>query len=224
MEETLKPRARDGAYRELRAIHDEIGPAICKQVSSFRRIWSEGTEEDIFCELAFCLLTPQSGAFRCARALEILRGKDLVLRGSAAELAAELAIVRFRNRKASFIVEARAHFVRGGVLAVREALVSAGDVPARRRRLASTIKGLGWKEASHFLRNTGFGDDLAILDRHILRNLVRLGVLSGIPASLTERRYLWIEEAMRAFSREIGIPLGDLDFVLWYREAGAVFK
>jgi N-glycosylase/DNA lyase len=49
-------------------------------------------------------------------------------------------------------------------------------------------------------------------------------VLPDIPRSLTERRYLRIEEEMRAFSRDIGIPMGNLDFVLWYREAGAVFK
>jgi N-glycosylase/DNA lyase len=224
MKEFLTLRTRDDAWRELKAIHDEIRPEIRRQVRAFRQIWIEGTEEDVFCELVFCLLTPQSSAFRCARALEILRGRDLVLRGSAGEISGELAIVRFRNRKASFIVQARAHFLRHDALMVRETLLSAGDVLARRRWLSSSIKGLGWKEASHFLRNTGFGDDLAILDRHILRNLVRLGVLHGIPSSLNGRHYLRIEEDMRAFSRDIGIPMGDLDFVLWYREAGAVFK
>jgi thermostable 8-oxoguanine DNA glycosylase len=33
-----------------------------------------------------------------------------------------------------------------------------------------------------------------------------------------------MEHSMRAFALDIGIPLGDLDFVLWFREAGAVFK
>ena len=58
--------------------------------------------------------------------------------------------------------------------------------------LVREVKGLGWKEASHFLRNIGFRD-LAILDRHILRNLRRHGVIRTIPASLPEKRYLAIE-------------------------------
>ena len=29
---------------------------------------------------------------------------------------------------------------------------------------------MSYKEASHFLRNIGFGENIAILDRHILKN------------------------------------------------------
>ena len=86
------------------------------------------------------------------------------------------------------------------------------------------IKGLGYKEASHFLRNIGRGEDLAILDRHILKNLALLGVIDEVPSSPTKRLYLEIEEKMAAFSRQTNIPMGHLDLLLWYKEAGEVFK
>jgi len=41
--------------------------------------------------------------------------------------------------------------------------------------LVKNLTGLGYKEAGHFLRNIGSGK-IAILDRHILRNLHALAL------------------------------------------------
>ncbi|HNX08865.1 MAG TPA: DNA lyase, partial [Methanothrix sp.] len=70
----------------------------------------------------------------------------------------------------------------------------------------------------------GRGESLAILDRHILKNLVLLGVISEVPATLTKKMYLEIEQKMIAFSKDAKIPMGHLDLLLWYKEAGEVFK
>ena len=85
-------------------------------------------------------------------------------------------------------------------------------------------KGIGYKEAGHFLRNIGFNQDLAILDRHILRNLKKLDVIDSFPESLTKRQYLTIEVKMMEFSEAIRIPMSHLDFVLWYKETGEILK
>src|SRR5438034_9606199 len=89
-----------------------------------------------------------------------------------------------------------------------------------REWLVENVKGLGYKEASHFLRNIGLGEGFAILDRHILRNLDRLGVITEIPVSITKKRYLEIEEKLRRFATEIGIPLADLDLRSEERRVG----
>jgi len=83
---------------------------------------------------------------------------------------------------------------------------------------------MGYKEASHFLRNIGFGENLAILDRHILRNLHRLHVLNEIPKYLTAKKYLAIEGKMRQFADDVKIQMSHLDLLLWYRETGGIFK
>jgi len=86
------------------------------------------------------------------------------------------------------------------------------------------IDGFGYKEASHFLRNIGRGEGLAILDRHVLRNLRRHGVLRSVPDSLARRRYLEIEEKVQRFARDVRISMAALDLVFWSRETGEVFK
>ena len=61
-------------------------------------------------------------------------------------------------------------------------------------------------------------------DRHILKNLKRLGVISAVPDSLSRRQYLIIEVKMKEFSEAIHIPMSHLDFVLWYKETGEILK
>ena len=107
---------------------------------------------------------------------------------------------------------------------LRATLSGFADPAEAREWLVANIKGMGYKEASHFLRNIGLGENLAILDRHILKNLVLLGVINEAPASLSKRIYLEIEGKMAAFSQETKIPMGHLDLLLWYKEAGEVFK
>ncbi|MGI0148123.1 MAG: N-glycosylase/DNA lyase, partial [Thermoplasmata archaeon] len=63
-----------------------------------------------------------------------------------------------------------------------------------------------------------------ILDRHIMRNLIRHGVIASMPRSLTPKRYLAIEDVMDRFADDIGIPMAAIDLLLWSRETGEIFK
>lgn len=109
-------------------------------------------------------------------------------------------------------------------ISIKALLDKFSDVYERREWLVKNIKGLGYKEASHFLRNIGFGKDIAILDRHILKNLNLLGVIKEIPESMGRKKYLGIEKNMAEFAKEIDIPLAHLDLLLWYKETGEIFK
>jgi N-glycosylase/DNA lyase len=212
------------AVRELKALYSKKRPAIEKRLAEFKLIWKKGTEEKIFTELAFCLLTPQSKAKLCWQKIESLSKNRKLFRASAPELARSICPVRFHNNKARYIVEARKLFSKSGKISVRERLSALGDPEEMRNWLVKNIKGLGMKEASHFLRNVGLGDDLAILDRHILRNLADLGVIPGIPKTLTVKNYLDIEARMKDFSEKAGIPLAHLDLLFWSKETGEIFK
>mgnify|MGYP001596399044 FL=1 len=98
------------------------------------------------------------------------------------------------------------------------------DILKTREWLAENVKGIGYKEASHFLRNIGFGKNLAILDVHILKNLKNHGVIKKIPKSLTKREYLNIENKLREFCKKINIPMDELDLLFWSKETGFIFK
>jgi len=210
---------RGGLKKIYRKIYEEID----RKCNAFKETWQH-SEESVFKEMVFCLMTPQSKAEVCWRTTEEIFYDGSVYYASAAELSSKLQKVRFRNNKARYIVELRNRFVRNNKVEVRDFLVSLGDEKEIRNWLALNIKGYGLKEASHFLRNVGKGTSLAILDRHILRNLVLYNVIEDIPKSLPKNKYEEIENKMNTFSNELGIPLSHLDFVIWYEQTGRIFK
>ncbi|MCD6363872.1 MAG: N-glycosylase/DNA lyase [Synergistetes bacterium] len=197
---------------------------IEKRIQEFKRVWERGSEEDLFSELAFCLLTPQSKAEICWSAVEALRDDGTLFNGSLEEIAERLNGVRFRKQKALYIIEARESFKHNGVLSLRSSLTRFKDAFAVREWLVKKVRGMGYKEASHFLRNIGKGDSLAILDRHVLRSMIDFKIIDEIPNSISKKRYLLLEEKLRRFSNRIGIPLVHLDFVFWFERTGRIFK
>jgi thermostable 8-oxoguanine DNA glycosylase len=82
------------------------------------------------------------------------------------------------------------------------------------REMVKAIKGIGDKQASHFLASLGF-EDYAVLDVHVLEGLVELGVIPKKPKSLTHGEYLTIEGKMKKFCQTEGIPFHHLDTILW---------
>ena len=214
---------QEKAVRELQALYGERRDAIQKRLREFKEILDRN-DDDVFAELCFCLLTPQSSARTCWAAVSRLKERSLLLKGEANEIQPRLNDVRFGDSKAKYIVEARDLFTKDGKLYLKSHLSSFANPFELREWMVENVKGLGYKEASHFLRNVGLGEGFAILDRHILRNLKRMDVISEVPVSITKKRYLEIEEKLRRFSREVGIPLADLDLLFWSRETGWIFK
>ncbi|MCX7597615.1 MAG: N-glycosylase/DNA lyase [Armatimonadetes bacterium] len=217
---TVRQRALDDLKRRYVALKD----AIQTRLGEFRRLGDEASDEDLFAELVFCLFTPQSKARQCWAAVERLRDCGLLLCGEACEVAGQLKGVRFHNTKAANVVALRELFTRDGHLAVRETLDRLGEPRAAREWLVANVRGLGYKEATHFLRNIGRAAGMAILDRHILRNLVHLGVIEEMPRSLSRRKYMEIEEAMVDVAQAMGITVEELDLLLWCKETSDLFK
>ena len=227
-----RPRPRGVRFRESRAAYGHLDDlqreyaekrdAIRARLEEFREKWRE-SDESLFEEVAYCILAIQTKARASDAAVRGLKDRGLLIEGDAPAIAEFLRPrVRFHNHKAAYLVAARERLL-GGDLSLREWL-STTPTRAVRERLVRDVDGLGYKEASHFLRNVGRGEDLAILDRHVLRNLRYHGVIHEVPRSLSRRRYLTIEEKVRAFSAAVGIPMAALDLVLWSRETGEVFK
>jgi N-glycosylase/DNA lyase len=216
----------DSSIQELLALYDQRREEIEARLAEFREAWQHGSDENLFFEMVFCLCTPQSSALSCDKAVRELRDRGLLLNGSQEDILRVLDThrVRFPENKARWIVEARKKFFSSEPSLRRKLSERADDPHELRDWLQQEVLGLGLKEASHFIRNIGLGEDLAILDRHILNNLLRLGVIDLIPKSLSRKRYLEIEARMRDFCRRVGIPMGQMDLLLWARQTGFVFK
>ncbi len=208
--------------RILKEIYVKIKPEIEEKLKEFENIYK--SDEKTFMELIFCLLTPQSKAETCWNTVLKMKRKGFLKNAKIKDLIDVLKGIRFRNNKANYIVNAQKMFVKDGKIVLREVLNQYDDELEIREFLVKNVKGLGMKEASHFLRNIGKGQNIAILDRHILRCLKDFGVIKETPLSLSKNKYLEIEDRMRKFSEEIGIPISHLDFVCWYLKTGRIFK
>ncbi len=216
---------KEDFFSEVKIIYDEMKDSIEKRLDDFKNMWLRGNDMDIYVELAFCVLTPQSKAKNAWSAISKLRDDFLLLEGSEEDIVEHLNVVRFKNNKAKNLVLLRGKMSNSdGVIAAKQIINSLGDPNEKREWLVQNIRGIGYKEASHFLRNIGFGDEIAILDRHILKNLVRLGVIEEVPKTITRKRYMEIEKKMIDYSGKIEIPMDHLDLLLWYLEAGEIFK
>jgi N-glycosylase/DNA lyase len=212
------------SLHSLKRIYESKRGEILGRLKEFKEIWVKGRDEEIFEELSFCIFTPQSKARACFNAIDRLRTTGLLLRGSSREIAERINDVRFKNKKAAYLVKARDFFSRNEKVNIKSALSQFKNSQECREWLVKNITGLGYKEASHFLRNIGFGENMAILDRHVLKNLKNLKVISEVPESLSRAKYLDIEKRMAAFSEQIRIPFSHLDLVLWYKETGEILK
>jgi len=209
---------------EVLDIHSSIKKGVEERLGEFAKIWENETEENLFSELTFCLLTPQSKARMCWSSICTLKENNVLIDGSEEEVLDCLYGVRFKYKKAKYIVEVRELFKVDGKVSVRKLIENGGSPFEIREWLVENVKGMGHKEASHFLRNVGKGSDLAILDRHILKNMKLIGIIESIPDSMPPKKYLELENILRQFSNEIGIPMDHLDIVLWYKETKEIFK
>ena len=100
--------------------------SISKRLIDFKHKWKNGSDEDIFAELVFCLFTPQSKAKSCWASVNVLLDKDLLLKGVKSEIAKELNRVRFRNNKAGYLILASLAFIRRRLLLLIAALAGLG--------------------------------------------------------------------------------------------------
>lgn len=207
--------------RDLKSFYSTKKEEIEKKIDEFSR---DKTDREIFAELAFCILTPQSKAIACWGAISNLIKNNRLWIGNIDQIAKELSLVRFRNKKAEYIYLARRFFSDNGKISIKSRLRNFLDVFEIREWLVKNIKGIGYKEASHFLRNIGLGLNLVILDRHVLKNLKLFNVIDYVPNFLTGKKYLEIEKKMINFADRINVPVSHLDLVLWCKETGEIFK
>ncbi len=174
------------------------------------------TEKQQFQEFLFCLLTPQSNAQRCWQAVEQIS----LLQSINQELVFSIlkTRTRFHITKTKRILQANETW---------NIIIPYLNNPNRkelRKFIAKTVNGYGLKEASHFLRNIGKSDNqIAILDRHILKNLQNLNLIKENKVK-SPRQYFEIENIFLNFANSINIPPDELDLLWWSQENGEIFK
>ena len=193
----------------------DIKNQIDKRIQEFKNI-NKKSNDDLFIELCFCILTAN---FNAEKSIKI---QDEIgycfLTDNKDELSKKLREYghRFPNTRAQYISES---------LSCKEKLkevLQSYDKKAKRDWLVNNIKGLGYKESSHFLRNLGF-DDYAIIDFHIVDILSDYNLIKK-PKTITKKKYLEIEDVLKKLAKETNLTLAELDLYLWYMETGKILK
>jgi N-glycosylase/DNA lyase len=209
---------------ELKKDYRAKKPLIVRRLAEFRAVYEKG-DRAIFEELCYCILTAGSSAKMGARTVEALR--DLLHAGSLKELQAraKASHVRFWRVRPSYIIETREYLSESCGMKLKKTLGSISCRDERREFLAKNkrIKGIGYKEASHFLRNIGYSG-YAILDKHIMNSLCDLGVIQTRKPPACGTEYLMIEQRMARFAEKLGIDMDHLDLLLWSRKTGEILK
>jgi N-glycosylase/DNA lyase len=222
----VRPNRKPVAVEDIRATHRARRKEIRARLEQFRNVWRQGSDEQIWEELVYCIFTAGASARMGFSAVEAVRpflrdgGREemtLALRSAGAH--------RFPVERPGYIVITRDYLREHCNMALREKLQSFPDPLERRDWLATEkrIKGLGYKESSHFLRNIGLLGH-AILDKHVMSCLADLEVVETSKPPATRARYLDTEERLRSFAREIRIDFDELDLVLWSMKTGEVLK
>ncbi|MBN2051957.1 N-glycosylase/DNA lyase [Candidatus Woesearchaeota archaeon] len=211
----------------IRTIKELRKSRVKKEIDKKLRIFSsfkDKSNNEWFSELCFCILTANSKA-KTAIAIQ----KELTASGFCTMCLDDIrgAIKRnkhrFHNNKARFIVEARKNInIKDIIKPIADSSEGKGQIIAR-EWLVKNVKGLGYKEASHLLRNVGYFD-LAVLDRHILNLMKEDRIIKEKPKSLTKKTYLEIEEKFRQLATKLGMSCAELDLYMWSMKTGRVLK
>ena len=211
--------AMAGKVREL--IRDpRVKKMVDDRMDDFRCVHGMDSQK-WYEELVYCLLTAYSSALMGQRCVDALVGGSL-MEGNLEDVRGCLVEEghRFANRRAEYIYDTR-----GLAPRIKGVIQGFEDPRDAREWLVKHVKGLGWKEASHYLRNVGYFG-LAIIDRHILSNMVEHGLIAEEESrkGLTKKRYLAYEGVLAKVAQRLGMEPGELDLYLWYRKTGKVLK
>lgn len=189
------------------------------EIKSTLEKYSNVPRDEYLYELFYCLCTPQSSAANAEKVQIKLKLLDnFSLENVQNILSDREHYIRFHNQKAERIIIVKNNF--GSILEVLDSSLSNIE---KRNNLEKTVLGFGLKESSHYLRNIGYRN-LAIIDRHLLKNLLRCNVISEIPRTITRKTYFEIEQKFLDFGSTIGIPIDELDLLFWSKETGFILK
>jgi N-glycosylase/DNA lyase len=193
-----------------------LRPEIVARLDDFARV----PQSQWFYELCYCLCTPQSKAESADAVVKRLCVEDFEIVGAnpVGILRDTAHYIRFHETKARRLLKARTEWQ--SIAAVLDSGLSNDE---KREWLVENVDGMSWKESAHFLRNIGYRD-LAILDRHTLKHLVRCGVFPCVPNIAGKARYLAAGEAFKRFAAWVEIPMDELDLYFWASEAGLILK
>lgn len=214
----------DITIKNIRLAYKERRIEIEKRIDEFSSILCDKDDGRLFEEMVFCFFTGGCSAKMGLNSVDAVR--HLLENGTHEELATALVgHHRYPNARSRYIVHTREYLKNAYSMRIFDRLDSFADPIERRDWLVKDkgIKGLGYKEASHYLRNIGY-KGYAILDKHVLNCLYELKIIDSPIPPKTRSVYLKTEQSVKRLSKRTGIDFDELDLVLWSMKTGTILK
>src|SRR3989338_44119 len=212
-------------YKSIKQLKlNDVGKLIVSRLNEFSLLGKRNINET-FKELCFCIMTAN---FQAEKSIFIQKEiGDGFLNLSEKKLAEKLKKLghRFPNTRAKYICEARKFKdeLTENLNKLNKHSKQCNEFKFR-EWLVENIKGIGYKEASHFLRNIGY-TNIAIIDFHIIDVLAKYNLIEKPKSkSLPRKKYIEIEKVLRKIGEKADLNLAELDLYLWYMETGKVLK
>ncbi len=206
-----------------------------KESFNLRKTWVELTEEQLWEELCKCILASNVpydlalSAFRHLCENQFLEVDRILANPNITqEISFELSRpvyepkrrdgsfrkYRFPNVRASDIAKAAVTLYHEND-GLSELLKNSGSEKEARKFLVENVSGVGLKEASHFLRNVGYSESLAIVDTHVVSFLFEIGELSDRVTTITPATYMKLEEILFSLCDSLGLSMPVFDMAIW---------
>lgn len=183
---------------------------------------SSFSDEDIFYMLTFCILVPAGKATKCHEAVTKLRMLNYYNKGMAKRRLFSLleSLIRFPKQKTERLIKLYNNNRAADILFLVRSHARELSPVELRDALVKEVDGLGYKAASHFLRNLGV-TELAIIDVHILKYSQYFfhSAISIIPS--TKNKYELVESLFKTWAeKEFNLTPSELDWHIWCLESG----
>ncbi len=205
----------DYLSRQIYSVGLEYGPKINERIKDFINM-GKSDNYSLFIELSFCILTANTSAEMGIKTQRLINTGFIEYDIDKLKDELKKNKYRFYNKRAEYIVNSRF------IIPEIKNLLSSKDREYIRHYLVENIKGIGYKEASHFLRNVGIFD-FAILDKHIMRLLFENNYIDDVKLS-TDKDYIKNELVFKKIARKFHMKPGIIDLYLWKIATGKILK
>lgn len=207
---------------------------ICRDIQdrTVELKWNELSEENILFELVLSILGSQNKYEVALKFANVIKEENILISYPIINDSAILeemlekifttpqivdnSIVKYRfpKTRAKYIAYSLLFLEKHG--GIKEILSNSKTTMDIRKFIVKNIKGIGPKQASHFLRNIGYSNQIAVLDVHILRYMCIQGVISEEYKSVSNLKlYEYLELKLIKFLEFILAPIGFIDQAIW---------
>lgn len=198
--------------------------------------WHEYSEDDLWVEMVACILGSRVSyelAQSCithlveSEQLDLTKIMDNPSKSEhdiSKELSKPIYINGFSGQftrypfsvsRAHYIVETATAIY--STITIKQILNECSTEHEARDLITKRCLGIGYKQASLFLRNIGFSANLAILDVHVLRYMTLMNLVEINNAHVVSRKqeYARIERILNEYAFSKDMPVPSLDLAIW---------